>query len=238
MKEAIVTGAASGIGLATVQQLVAASYHVHALDINEAELLQQMACFPDTVSVHVGDVSDASLWSTVAQSLHGGLNLLVHSAFSLESKPLHQQTPEGWTRQLDVMLGSVLHSMRELHGILSHSEGSVVLVSSVHSHFGLRGHPAYAAAKGALNALGRQMAVEYGPKIRVNSVVPGPIMTPVWESVDPEIIGEAAKGTALNRLGTAVEVADVIVFLASPLASYIDGAEIVVDGGWSIKKHP
>jgi NAD(P)-dependent dehydrogenase (short-subunit alcohol dehydrogenase family) len=137
---------------------------------------------------------------------------------------------------LDVILGAVLHSMTHLHLVLRASHGSVVLVSSVHSRVGLPGHPAYAAAKGALNALGRQLAVEYGPEVRVNSVIPGPIRTPVWDSATPSTVETAASETALKRLGTADEVANVISFLGSAAASYVDGAEIVVDGGWSITK--
>jgi NAD(P)-dependent dehydrogenase (short-subunit alcohol dehydrogenase family) len=106
----------------------------------------------------------------------------------------------------------------------------------VHSRIGIPWQPAYAAAKGALNALARQLAVEYGPNIRVNSVIPGPIHTPVWNSVPADVIEKTARETAVGRLGTAEEVANVIAFLASDQASYIDGAEIVVDGGWSITK--
>jgi NAD(P)-dependent dehydrogenase (short-subunit alcohol dehydrogenase family) len=236
MRTAIVTGAASGIGLATLTKLVAEGYTVHGIDTNErlAEILS--ATDAENAHAHVGDVSDPGVWSSVAAALVGELDLLVHNAFVLHVAPLHQQTPAQWGHQFDVMLGAVLHSMTHLHIVLSASHGSVVLVSSVHSRIGLPGHPAYAAAKGALNALGRQLAVEYGPEVRVNSVIPGPIQTSVWDSATPAAVETAASSTALKRLGTADEVANVISFLGSASASYIDGAEIVVDGGWSITK--
>jgi len=237
MKTAIVTGAASGIGLATSVHLLRSGYRVHALDIDGPRLLREASEIgSEFMHPHVGDVSDASMWQTLSRSLDDGLDVLVHNAFALHVKPLHDHTHDEWGRQLDVILGAVLHSMVSLHQILTTSHGSIILVSSVHSRIGIPGHPAYAAAKGALNALARQLAVEYGPNIRVNSVIPGPIHTPVWNSVPADVIEKTARETAVGRLGTAEEVANVIAFLASDQASYIDGAEIVVDGGWSITK--
>lgn len=236
MRTAIVTGAASGIGLATLTKLAAEGYEVHGVDISDRLVGVLDAVDSDFVHAHIGDVGDPGVWSSIAKFFANGLDLLVHNAFVLHIAPLHQQTQEQWGRQLDVILGAVLHSMTHLHEALGAARGSVVLVSSVHSRMGLPGYPAYAAAKGALNALGRQLAVDYGPQIRVNSVIPGPIRTPVWDSATPEALETTARATALKRLGAPEEVANVICFLGSPLASYVDGAEIVVDGGWSITK--
>jgi NAD(P)-dependent dehydrogenase (short-subunit alcohol dehydrogenase family) len=237
MKTAIVTGAGSGIGQATARKLVKVGYAVHAVDLNEEALSHQAQVNGSAYyTAHVGDVSDVTLWSDLAQSVEGQLDLLVHNAFTVHVKPLHLQTAQEWNRQWDVMLGAVFHSVSQLHGALVNSSGSVVLVSSVHSRMGIPGHPAYAAAKGALNALARQLAVEYGPNMRVNSVVPGPIRTPVWDSATEAEITQVQAQTPLGRLGSPEEVANVICFLASEQASYIHGAEIVVDGGWSVTK--
>ena len=236
MRTAIVTGAASGIGLATLTKLAGEGYEVHGVDISEKLVDVLGAVESDFVHPHVGDVGDPGVWSSIANHFTAGLDLLVHNAFVLYIAPLHEQSQEQWGRQLDVILGAVLHSMTHLHGALYAARGSVVLVSSVHSRVGLPGHPVYAAAKGALNALGRQLAVDYGPEIRVNSVIPGPIRTPIWNSATPEALEITARATALKRLGAPEEVANVICFLGSELASYVDGAEIVVDGGWSITK--
>jgi NAD(P)-dependent dehydrogenase (short-subunit alcohol dehydrogenase family) len=237
MKTAIVTGAGSGIGQATARKLVEVGYAVHAVDLNEEALSHQAQVNGSAYyTAHVGDVSDVTLWSDLAQSVEGQLDLLVHNAFTVHVKPLHLQTAQEWNRQWDVMLGAVFHSVSQLHGALVNSSGSVVLVSSVHSRMGIPGHPAYAAAKGALNALARQLAVEYGPNMRVNSVVPGPIRTPVWDSATEAEITQVQAQTPLGRLGSPEEVANVICFLASEQASYIHGAEIVVDGGWSVTK--
>jgi len=237
MKTAIVTGAGSGIGQATARRLVSDGYAVHAVDLNE-EALSREAQVNGLASytAQVGDVSDVTLWSHLAQSVDGQLDLLVHNAFALHVKPLHRQTGQEWNRQWDVMLGAVFHSVSQLHDALVNSSGSIVLVSSVHSRIGIPGHPAYSAAKGALNALARQLAVEYGPNMRVNSVVPGPIRTPVWDSATEDEIAQTQVQTPLGRLGSPEEVANVICFLASDQASYVHGAEIVVDGGWSVSK--
>ncbi len=237
MKTAIVTGAASGIGLATARQLVQAGYRVHAVDRAEIGLSRESKNHDSSSFIpHVGDVSDEQLWSSLSAAVDGQVDVLVHNAFALRLSPLHMQTKDEWTLQWEVMVGAVFYSVAHLHDALLKASGSMILVSSVHSRIGIPGHPAYAAAKGALNALARQLAVEYGPGIRVNSVIPGPIRTPVWDSASEEDLVQVARQTPLGRLGDPEEVGRVICFLGSPDSSFIHGAEIVVDGGWSIAK--
>lgn len=106
----------------------------------------------------------------------------------------------------------------------------------MHALFGLPGHPAYAASKGGICALVRQLAVEYGPEVRVNAVLPGLVDTAAWDAADQESLRTAATATVMGRLGTAAEIAGAVTFLASPDAGFITGASMVVDGGWSITK--
>jgi NAD(P)-dependent dehydrogenase (short-subunit alcohol dehydrogenase family) len=110
-----------------------------------------------------------------------------------------------------------------------------VLVSSVHALIGLPGHPAYAASKAALVALTRQVAVDYAP-VRVNCVLPGPILTPAWDAVGEADRARSVAATVLKRFGRPDEVASAIEFLASDAASFVTGTTLVVDGGATITR--
>lgn len=235
---AVVTGAASGIGAAVCHRLTDEGARVLGVDVAEPETTAA------TEFLHA-DVAETATWQRVAATTErlGGADVLVSNAAIVDLAPVHETGDESWDRQLTVNLSAAFRGVRallpQLRSDVTQSrirKGSVVLVSSVHAHFGLYNRPAYAAAKGGLCSLARQLAAEYGLHMRVNTVVPGPISTPAWDEVSDADQYRSVGQTALFRMGSPEEVASCIAFLASEEASYVTGTELVVDGGWSITK--
>ncbi|HEX6449236.1 MAG TPA: SDR family oxidoreductase [Trebonia sp.] len=238
---AVVTGAAAGIGAATAARLAREGAHVVVADIDDAggeKVVADISADGGSGSFWHLDVTSGADWDALAGHVGqtwGWLDVLHSNAGrAVAVKPAHEFTEQEWQAQLSVSLTAAWHGVRTLIGLLQRARGCIVLTSSVHALVGLPGHPAYAAAKGALCALGRQLAVEYGPDVRVNTVLPGPVLTAAWDGISEQAREASINATVAKRLGDPAEVAAAVAFLASGDASFITGASLVVDGGWSV----
>jgi glucose 1-dehydrogenase len=238
---AVVTGAASGIGAATAERLAAEGAAVVLADIADgpgqavAEGIRERG---GQAAFVTADVSSPEAWEAVAAEARrlGAVGVLVSNAFTVDVRPAHEMSLASWERQLAVNLTGAFLGVKALLPDLRERRGAVVLTSSVHARMGIPGHPAYAASKGALLSLCGQLAVEYGPEVRVNAVLPGPILTAAWDRVSEEDRAASVAETAAGRFGRPEEVAAAIAFLAAEEASYITGSSLLVDGGWSVLK--
>lgn len=239
---AVVTGAASGIGAATAQLFAREGATVLVADVNE----QGGQAVAEAIGVCGGpahfvrvDVSDADDWAALVDASHrlgGSVSILHSNAFAHHPGGPDQLAEEDWDHVQAVNVKGAFLGAKAFGDDLKTTGGRIVITSSVHSGFGIPGYTAYAASKGALVALTRQLAVQLAPRVRVNCVVPGPIETAVWNdrAVGAE---DAARATVLGRIGQPNEVAEAVAFLASAQASFITGASLFVDGGWSIAKN-
>lgn len=241
-KVALITGGASGIGAASAMRFAedGASVVIADIDVDRAhgvlQAIRDRGGNARSVALDVASVDD---WATMTESLRaeeGRLDILHSNAYLEIKAPAHELAPPDWDRQLAVSLSGTYLAVRSLASMLLAAEGAIILTSSVHALMGFAGRPAYAAAKGGLIALGRQLAVEYGPRVRVNTVLPGSILTPAWDPLSDEELASHEAGIIAGRLGHPDEVASAVAFLASSDASYITGTTLVVDGGWSAFK--
>ncbi|MFD7232042.1 SDR family NAD(P)-dependent oxidoreductase [Streptomyces sp. NPDC059881] len=238
---AVVTGAASGIGAATAARLAAEGAAVVLADIaaDRGEETAARLRKDGARAVFVAaDTAREDDWRRVMTAAHtfGPVGVLVSNAFTVEVAPAHDTSLASWERQLSVNLTGAFLGFKAALPDLRDNRGAVVLVSSVHAHRGIPGHPAYAASKGALLSLCGQLAAEYGPDVRVNAVLPGPILTGAWDRVPQHDRERSIAETAARRFGTPEEAAAAVAFLAADEASYITGSSLLVDGGWSVVK--
>ncbi|MEU6614176.1 SDR family NAD(P)-dependent oxidoreductase [Streptomyces parvus] len=231
-RTALITGAAGGIGRAVAARFVADGYRVVGIDLADPDL-------PGVTHARADVTDTAQVADAVRGALaEGTVDVLVTCAGVTEGKPLHRTTETEWDAVLRANLGSVFLCVREvLPRMIAAGSGTVVTVGSVLHRTAAPGLPAYAAAKGAIAALNRQLAVDYGQYgISFFTVSPGWVRTPATESrLDGRTdLERLRQSNPLRLLGTPEHVAGTVAFAASTDAALLNGSELVLDGGASV----
>jgi NAD(P)-dependent dehydrogenase (short-subunit alcohol dehydrogenase family) len=242
-KTAVVTAAGGGIGGAVVRTLVAEGARV--LGADRAVTPELKAAATHTIEADLTTAEGAERLRRAAETELGHVDVLVNGVGGLAGLPvagLTELDDDTWQRAFELNFFSMVRITRALQPLL---RGAVVNISSISGRQAWGSPQWYGAAKAAMTHLSKGLADELAPQgIRVNAVSPGIIKTPLWSEYGPR---HAARGTqpteefldglpaairvALNRFGTAQEVANLVVFLASPAASYITGADYLIYGG-------
>ena len=238
-KTALVTGASRGIGEAAARALDAAGARVVLTGRTAGDLDRVAADLRNRPLVIAADLAPSGAGTDLARAVlaaTGGVDVLVNNA----GIPM-RRTPEVLTEaELDLVYAVNVRSLLMLSiglapAMIERGGGSIINVSSIASLRGPLGRVAYAGTKGAVDAMSRALAADWGPKgIRVNAVNPGIIATAIWEesrATVPGLVEDMAAQIPLKRWGEADDIADVIVFLASDAARYVSGESIAVDGG-------
>lgn len=239
-KVALITGAARGQGKAEAELFAEEGATVVATDVLVEEgqaVVDGIVAEGGEATFHEHDVAEEGEWESVVDGVletHGSLDVLVNNAGVIGSlATITEETLEGWQEVVSINQRGVWLGMKHaIPPMLEQGEGSIINVSSIWGVAGVEGATAYQASKGAVLIMTKNAAVTYGPDgVRTNSIHPGFIETPMTEDLDET--REAMVGaTPMGRAGNPEEIAPAVLFLASDEASYVNGAELYVDGGF------
>ncbi|MGI8423794.1 MAG: SDR family NAD(P)-dependent oxidoreductase [Chloroflexota bacterium] len=243
---ALITGATGGLGDAMCRAFAAAGAHVALADLPgrmagahdlAASLQDQYGVRTTAVPIDVTDVPGIDAAVARAEAALGPLDVAVANAGIAIRRPALELTEEDWDRVLDVDLKGVFFTCKSAgRGMVARGRGSIVCISSQNGIVGMEQRAAYCAAKAGVINLTRVLALEWAAyNVRVNSVGPTFVHTALTERAlgDPATRAGILSRIPLGRLGTAEEVANAVLFLASPAASLITGSCLVADGGWT-----
>lgn len=235
-KRVLITGGAGGIGMVTAARFLEEGARVVVFDKDEKACRLMEEKLPSLEPSILADVSDANsveMAFTELNALFDGLDILINNAgISLRNSFL-DITPEQWQTVISVNLNGMFYVAQQAARLMLAGEGGVILnMGSTNAVTGYYYYADYNASKAGVIELTRSMALELGPKIRVNAICPGFIMTPMQEAeYTPKMQQDFAKKLPLRRLGRPEDVAALFAFLASEEASFITGEYIVIDGG-------
>jgi len=238
-KVAVVTGAASGIGLATANTLAEAGAHVALADIAEengkkaAEDIQKKGHSARFFKVDVTDAAAVEGFKNEVLAWQSHVDIIANVAGWGKIEPFVENTPEFWKKVVDLnLMAPIMITRAFLDNMIEHKSGKVIMVASDAGRVGSLGETVYSGAKGGVIAFAKSLAREVARfNINVNSICPGPTDTPLLAAV-PEKHREAfIRVTPLRRLGKPEEVADAILFFASNRSDFITGQVLSVSGG-------
>ena len=242
-KVAIVTGGASGIGLACSEVFARGGARVVIADINEEVGNRAISDIKGAggeaifTRTDVGNPADVEAMVEAAVQAFGRLDIAVNNAgIGGESAPTGSYSIEGWHKVININLNSVFYCMRyQIPRMLESGGGTIVNMASILGTVGIANSPAYVSAKHGVVGLTKSAALEYAKQgVRINSVCPGFIMTPLIDKNMDKATQAAISGLhAMGRMGESQEVADLVAFLCSDQASFMTGGYYLVDGGYT-----
>ena len=237
-KVAIITGAARGQGANEARRFVAEGAQVVLTDLDEAGA-KVAAELGDAAIFHRHDVGDEADWSAVVKAAidrFGKIDVLINNAGVFKPASILETTTEAFDLHYRVNTLGVFLGMRAvIPAMEANGGGSIVNISSIAGMRGWPGMIAYGGTKWASRGLTQCAARELAPsRIRVNSVHPGLVDTPMLDDHDPDALAAFTAAVPFGRMGTVDDVAEVVIYLASDLSNYMTGAEIVIDGGLAL----
>lgn len=240
-KIAIVTGSGGGIGAAIAQRFAVEGAHVWVTDINgetaeeTAGKINAQGGAATAMAVDVSKGQDITALLRNIENAHGYVDIVVNNAGILVRGEVRQLSDSEWTKLREVNLDAILRICRDALPLLRKSKSpSLINISSIMAHRGLRPLAAYTATKGAITALTKGLAVEYAPfNIRVNSIAPGYVETGITDRLLklPPVKQALIDKTPMGRLGRPEDLTGAAVFFASDDSLYCTGSELAVDGG-------
>lgn len=236
-KVAIITGGASGMGERMAHLFSQEGATVIAADINEAAL-EKISEF-DNIHAMKLNVASEEDWQQLLKEVKerfGKIDILVNNAGISSEKPVEEVNIDDWQKMLTINgFGPFLGIKHVVPYMKEQKKGAIVNISSFTAQIGMGFNP-YSASKGSVRAMSRAAATQYGRAgIRVNAVFPGIIETPMTKNLEATkgYVEQMVAATPLQRLGQPEDIANAVLFLASDESSYITGAELVIDGGFS-----
>lgn len=233
-KVAVITGGSSGIGLATARRFVDEGAHVFIMGRRKTELDKAKSLIGHGVSAVAGDVTNGADLDTLFAAVRdraGGVDILVANSGRSGTEMLGQITEENFDATFNVNARATLFTVQKALPLMRNG-GSVILMGSAAWRLGVPGYSAYSATKAALRSYARTWTREFSDRgIRVNTLSPGPIETPMLDAQEGR--DQFVAAVPLSRFGRPEEIASAALFLASEDSSYVAGIELSVDGGMS-----